>query len=335
MPPPPLPHSPGCIDHAKRLMLTWPLVLAGCDPVAGSTRTQLTVDFATYNPLSLLLKDAGYLEQALQAERVQVKWVPSRSSSHAIAQLYDGTLDVGSTAAAASLLARMRGIPIQAFGCFGKPEWTAIVCTPNAAFQTPADLVGRRVAVAAGTDPHIFLVRALAGYRIPLNQVRLHYVDHQAGLQALRRGLVDAWVGLDPYIAKAELDDHHRLFYRKPEYISFGALNAKDDFALAQPGLLQHVRGAYEKARQHAMERPADLVAALQRHSGLSPEVLTRYLQRFRIDDVQVRQQDIAVVAASGKALQAQGIAPSGPLVDQVVAQLVSVPAEPGMKGAS
>jgi len=239
------------------------------------------------------------------------------------------------TAGAASLLARMRGIPIQSFGCFGKPEWTAMVCTPSATFQTPTDLVGRRVAVAAGTDPHIFLVRALAGYRIPLNQVRLHFVDHQAGLQALRRGLVDAWVGLDPYIAKAELDDHHRLFYRKPEYISFGALNAKDDFALSQPRLLQHVRAAYEKARQHALERPADLVASLQRHTGLSVEVLTRYLQRFRIDDVQVRQRDVAVVAASGKALQEQQIAPTGPSVDLVVEQLVTAPRDSGQKGAA
>lgn len=329
-------HRQGSIDCTRRALLAWPLVLAGCDPVASAAaRTRLAIDFATYNPLSLLLKEAGYLEQALAGAGVEVKWLPSKSSSHAIAQLYDGTLDVGSTAGAASLLARMRGIPLQSFGCFGKPEWTAMVCPPNAPLRSPADLAGRRVAVAAGTDPHIFLVRALADYRIALPQVRLHFVDHQAGLQALRRGLVDAWVGLDPYIAKAELDDGDRLFYRKPEYISYGSLNAMDEFAASQPRLLWHVRAAYEKARQHALERPDDLLAILQRHTGLSPETVTRYMQRFRLDDVQLHAGDVAVIAASGRALQDQHIAPTDQSVSQTVQQLVTAPVDGDAKGAT
>lgn len=335
MPSAPSAHRRDCMDPARRLLLAWPLALLGCDTAVSAERRELAIDFATYNPLSLLLKESGYLEQALAAEGIQVKWRQSRSSSHAIAQLYDGSLDICSTAAAASLLARMRGIPIQSFGCFGKPEWTAILCRSETPFQTPSDLVGRRVAVAAATDPHIFLVRALAGYQIPLNQVRLHFVDHEAGLLALRRGLVDAWVGLDPFIAQAELDDGDRLFYRKPEYISFGALNVKDSYASQQPRLLHHVRAAYEKARQHALERPADLVSTLQRHTALSAEVLTRYLQRFRIDDVTVRPYDVSVVAASGKALQAQHIAPADQSVEQAIQQLVTAPSDHGTQGAA
>jgi sulfonate transport system substrate-binding protein len=52
-------------------------------------------------------------------------------------------------------------ILIKAIYVYSNPEWTALVTRPNAGIQRLPDLKGKRIAVTRGTDPHIFLLRAL------------------------------------------------------------------------------------------------------------------------------------------------------------------------------
>ena len=67
-----------------------------------------------------------------------------------------------------------------------------------------ADLKGKRVAVTRGTDPHIFLVRALHEAGLTEKDITPVLLQHADGKTALIRGDVDAWAGLDPMMAQAE-----------------------------------------------------------------------------------------------------------------------------------
>ena len=60
----------------------------------GSTwsKDTLTVDFATYNPLSLIIKDQGWLESEL-GDEVAVTWVQSAGSNKANEGLRANALD--------------------------------------------------------------------------------------------------------------------------------------------------------------------------------------------------------------------------------------------------
>jgi sulfonate transport system substrate-binding protein len=78
----------------------------------GWSDDQLTLDFATYNPLSLVIKDQGWLEETL-GDDVEVTWVQSAGSNKANEALRAGAVDVGSTAGSAALLARANGSPIR------------------------------------------------------------------------------------------------------------------------------------------------------------------------------------------------------------------------------
>ena len=85
---------------------------------AGTTRaadlpSQLTLDWAYYNPVSLVLKQEGWLEEELKADGIEVRWVQSLGSNKALEFLNAGSLDFGSTAGAAALLAKINGNPIQ------------------------------------------------------------------------------------------------------------------------------------------------------------------------------------------------------------------------------
>ena len=122
---------------------------------------EIRVDWATYNPVSLVLRSQGLLEAEFGRD-IAVRWVQSAGSNKALEFLNASSLDFGSTAGAAALIARANGNPIRSVYVFSKPEWTALVTRGDSAIQTVADLRGQRIAVTRGTDPHIFLIRALA-----------------------------------------------------------------------------------------------------------------------------------------------------------------------------
>ena len=112
-------------------------------PAASTTVTQggtLNIDFATYNPLSLVIKNQGWLEAALAPQGISVNWVKSAGSNKANEALLANAIDVGSTAGSAALLARSNGSPIQVIDIYSQPEWAAIVVPGDSTIASVADL---------------------------------------------------------------------------------------------------------------------------------------------------------------------------------------------------
>ena len=62
----------------------------------GGDQNTVTIDYATYNPLSLIIRKKGWLETALAAEGKKVEWVKSAGSNKANEALRSGNIDVGS-----------------------------------------------------------------------------------------------------------------------------------------------------------------------------------------------------------------------------------------------
>src|SRR5438270_11623280 len=121
---------------------------------------EIRIDWATYNPVSMILKQKGLLEKEFAKDGVSVVWVQSAGSNKALEFLNAGSIDFGSTAGSAALVARINGNPIKSIYVYSRPEWTALVTGKDSRIASVADLKCKRVAVTRGTDPHIFLVRA-------------------------------------------------------------------------------------------------------------------------------------------------------------------------------
>lgn len=133
-----------------------PAAALAADPVK-----EVRIDWATYNPVAMVLKDKGWLEKEFEKDGIKVRWVQSAGSNKALEFLNAGSIDFGSTAGSAALVARINGNPIKSIYVYSRPEWTALVAAKDAKIEKIEDLKGQRVAVTRGTDPHIFLVRAL------------------------------------------------------------------------------------------------------------------------------------------------------------------------------
>jgi len=207
--------------------------------LAAEPLKEIHIDWATYNPVSMILKQKGLLEKAFARDGIGIVWVQSAGSNKALEFLNAGSIDFGSTAGSAALVARINGNPIKSIYVYSRPEWTALVTSRDSRIATVADLKGKRVAVTRGTDPHIFLVRALLGAGLSEKDITPVLLQHADGKTALIRGDVDAWAGLDPMMAQAEIEDGARLFFRKPDANTWGILNVREQFLKDYPDIVR------------------------------------------------------------------------------------------------
>ncbi|MFN8049649.1 MAG: ABC transporter substrate-binding protein [Ancrocorticia sp.] len=144
-------------------------------------------------------------------EDVEVNWVQSAGSNKANELLRSGSVDVGSTAGSAALFARANGSPIQIIDIYSQPEWSALVVPADSEITEVSRLAGKSIAATKATDPYFFLQQALEEAGLSLNDVEVQNVQHADGRALLEGGSVDAWAGLDPIMAAAEVESGAKL----------------------------------------------------------------------------------------------------------------------------
>lgn len=297
------------------------LTMSGCvqgeggDSAAAATEggsewstSTLSVDWATYNPLSLVVKDQGLIEAAL-GDSVDVEWLQSAGSNKANELLRSGSVDVGSTAGSAALFARANGSPIQVIDIYSQPEWSAIVVDADSEITEVSQLAGKSVAATKGTDPYFFLLQSLEAAGLSIDDVEVQNVQHADGWSLLAGGSVQAWSGLDPIMAAAEVEAGAKLIYRNVDFNTYGFLNATEEFINEHPDVAQVVVDAYEEARVWAAANPDEVAQLLADAASIDLEVAkTVIAERSNLDvsgvpgDAQIKVlKNIApIIAESG-----------------------------------
>jgi len=301
------------IFASRRALLAVSLAagLAAATPaLAQNAAKEIRVDWATYNPVSILLKDKGLLEKEFEKDGVKVTWVQTQSSSNALQLLSASAIDFGSTAGSAALVGKINGNPIKSIYVYSRPEWTALVTTKDSKINSVADLKGKRVAMVRGTDPHIFAVRALQEAGIgPRDYTPVLVQNHVDGGTALLRGDVDAWAGLDPAMAQFELRDGARLFFRKPEANTWGILNVREDFLKDNPEIVRRVLRVYEDARKYSLANYDELKKNFIAVTKLDDAVADKQLkERTELTHSRIGEAQRDSILQAGLALQQGGV---------------------------
>src|SRR6516225_2946104 len=277
--------------------------------IAAEALKEIHIDWATYNPVSMVLKQNGLLEKEFAKDGIGIVWVQSAGSNKALEFLNAGSIDFGSTAGSAALVARINGNPIKSIYVYSRPEWTALVTTRDSSIKTVADLKGKRVAVTRGTDPHIFLVRALLGAGLSEKDIAPVLLQHADGKTALIRGDVDAWAGLDPMMAQAEIEEGARLFFRKAEANTWGILNVREQFLKEHPDAVRRVLATYEEARKYALANYSDLKKSFIAVTRLTDAVADKQLkERTELTHSRIGAPQRESILAAGLALQQAGV---------------------------
>jgi len=248
----------------KRIVLILLAFMIAAGAWAQNKPASIRLDYASYNPVSLLMKSKGLAEEEFSKDGIKIEWVLSKGSNQTLDFLKSNSIDFGSTAGAPAVIAKSKGNEIYGVYLYSKPEWTAVVTLPGSGIEKISDLKGKRVAAIPGTDAYIFLLRALHTVGMKESDIQLVSLQHAKGAEALVKKEVDAWAGLDPFMARLQLENNAKLIYRNVDFNTFGVLNVRKDFADQYPDYVGRVISLYEKAKIYAkshMEELTDIVA--------------------------------------------------------------------------
>lgn len=297
----------------------------------GSARAQgaavpkeLRLDYAYYSPTSLVLRRFGWLEEDLAKDGIATRWVLSAGSNRALEYLNAGSIDIGSTAGLAALLARANGNPIRAPYIFSRPEWTALVVRNDSGIRSLADLKGKKIAATKGTDPYLFLLRALHTVGLKRGDIEHVALQHADGRAALEQGRVDAWAGLDPLMAASELDAGSKLLYRNVGFNTYGFLNVREEFLAKHPQVVRRVIAAYERARAWTIANPSDAAKILADEAKVSlPVALLQVKLRTDFSQPQPTDEHVRALQAAAPILSAEQLVRPGADLTRTIGELV------------
>src|SRR5882762_8293809 len=239
---------------------------------AADALKEIHIDWATYNPVSMILKQKGLLEKEFARDGIGIVWVQSAGSNKALEFLNAGSIDFGSTAGSAALVARINGNPIKSIYVYSRPEWTALVTAKDSRIATVADLKGKRVAVTRGTDPHIFLVRALLDAGLSEKDITPVLLQHADGKTA-----ANTW----------------------------GILNVREQFLKDYPDVVRRVLATYEEARKYSVANYDDLKKTFMAITKLPDAVVDKQLkERTELTHSRIGAPQRESMLAAGLALQ-------------------------------
>ena len=179
------------------------------------------------------------------------------------------------------------------------------------------------MAVTRGTDPHIFLLRALHQGGLTEKDIEMVVLQHPDGRIALEKGDVDAWAGLDPMMAQTEIQSGSRLFYRNVNFNSYGVLNVREEFAKQYPPYVERVLAAYEKARLWAVQNPEEFRKLFAGAAKLDDSVVTKVLERTDLTNSTIGDNQRQVIVAAGDVLKQNNVISGSTDVSATVNNLI------------
>ena len=311
------------------------LLLPGAARAADALK-EVRLDYAYYSPSSLVLRRFGWLEEDFKKDGIAVKWVLSAGSNRALEYLNGNSIDIGSTAGLAALLSKANGNPIKTPYIFSRPEWTALVVPKDSPIQTLADLKGKKIAATKGTDPYLFLLRALHTVKLKRSDIEHVALQHADGRAALEQGRVDAWAGLDPLMAASELDAGSRLLYRNVAFNTYGFLNVREAFLGEHPAEVKRVIAGYERARRWILANTTEAAKILSEEAKVSLQVaLLQIKLRTDLSSPQPTSEHVNALKSAAPILLDEQLVKPGTDLNRTISELVDTQFARGLAGAA
>src|SRR2546430_16299578 len=90
--------------------------------VAADPLKEIHIDWATYNPVSMILKQKGLLEKEFAKDGINIVWVLSAGSNKALEFLNAGSIDFGSAPGSPALGGQIKGDPVKAAYGYSGPQ---------------------------------------------------------------------------------------------------------------------------------------------------------------------------------------------------------------------
>jgi sulfonate transport system substrate-binding protein len=261
-------------------VLSMSTALAGVGATYGQDKV-VRIGFQKYGKL-VLLKSKGTLEPKLKALGYAVTWTEFPSGPPLLEAVNVGAIDFGNTGETPPVFAQAAGAPIRYVAYEPPaPKGEAILVQKDSPLQSLADLKGKKVAVAKGSNAHYLLVKALQKAGLGFDDITPAYLAPADARAAFERGAVDAWSIWDPYLSSVEsslqarvLTDGSGIVPNTQFYL------ASQKFLDGDPKVLDALLDGLREVDQWAQTDIHAVAEQLSASVGLPVQVLEVALQR-------------------------------------------------------
>lgn len=240
---------------------------------------------------------AGLKEGFFKKQGLEVEIQPVANVAAAISSVQGGTTDFGFSTSVSLFQAVDSGIPISIVAPFAgiapnyyenmkngvkgfTTEVTALVAAPGSGIKTPADLVGRNVAVAdARGQAELttrYVVKEAGGDADKVNYTVMTFPD---SLNAFKAGKVDAIFTVDPFLKQAVEAGGEIISWPGVETFHEGptsAIISSNKFIAAEPETVARFSCAIQASNEFANENHDAVRNATAEAQGVDPATLAK-----------------------------------------------------------
>ena len=272
----------------------------GASPVASGAVVRIGYQKAA--TILSLLKSKGNLEKSLAAAGASITWTEFPAGPPMLEAMNAGAIDFGYTGESPPIFAQAAGTPVR---YVAYDPWSqkaeAIVVPKDSPIQKLADLKGKRVAVAKGSNSNYLLVSALQSAGLKFTDITPAYLTPADARAAFEGKNVDAWSIWDPYLAVAEEKAGARIIADATGLApNRGYYLAAQSFIDKQPEALKKVLDEAKQISEFAKGNPTEVAKFLAPELGIDAAVLEKAEKRREYgvlpltDEVITKQQAIA-----------------------------------------
>lgn len=277
---------------------------ASPSPTSNATNSNTVIRIGYQKAATVLyaLKAKGELETALKASGASVTWTEFPAGPPMLEALNAGSIDFGYTGEAPPIFAQAAGTP---FVYVAYDPWTpkaeAIIVHKDSPIQNVADLKGKKVAFAKGSNTNYLVVKALEKAGLKYTDIKPIFLTPSDARAAFEGKNVDAWAIWDPFLAAAEKATGARTLTDATGLApNLGYYLAAKSFVDKNPESLKTVLDGVSKVSDWAKNNPTEVAKLLSPVLGIDAAVLEVAEKRrdygvFPLtDEVITKQQEIA-----------------------------------------
>ncbi|MGW6869900.1 ABC transporter substrate-binding protein [Streptomyces sp. NPDC054901] len=243
-----------------------------------------------------LLRAAGELENL----DYTVKWSTFTSGPPMLEAINAKAVDVGSVGNTPPVFAAAAKSKIAVVGAtHGSSTGEAILVPKDSALKSPAELRGKKIAVAQGSSAHFQLIASLQAAGLTPSDVQITLLQPADALAAFNSGKVDAWAVWDPYTSQV-LRSGARVLTSGEGVVNGLGFQVAAPSALAD-GAKSKAIGDFlqrlQRAQDWVFKHPEEWAKVWSKETGLPYEVALDAVKRSNGTRVAVAVDDAAVAS--------------------------------------
>jgi sulfonate transport system substrate-binding protein len=195
-----------------------------------------------------------------------------------------GSVDFGITGETPPIFAQAAAGSVVRYVAFEPPSpaGEAIVVPNDSSIRSVADLKGKTVAVARGSNSQYLLVRALENAGLRFSDIKVSYLTPADANAAFVQHSIDAWSIWDYYFAAAQARSGARVLVNGSDGLAYNHafFLASQPFLSKYPNVISIALEEVAKVDAWTKANPAAAARLLSKSLGLPPDILEIALKR-------------------------------------------------------